>query len=326
MDQLGVVADDDDDDASSRRVRVQVQHQDFLSTTPADFPTVTSILLDPSCSGSGLYARSDHHQAAARTAEGDESKDTDHDRLQKLSNFQITALRHAMSFPAVQRIVYSTCSVHRQENEAVVAACLRHDDNDNGKNNNWEVVAPVCLETWARRGLPNDSSIDPSAAAALTEEETKALIRVQQEDDTNGFFVCCLQRKAAAAATRKKKKKQTGMVGWRNPNLDLGIPIYNGEFAAALSSSSGQKEIEATAAATSSSETAAVARAPKAVGGQLQPKAKDSVVSSNDKMKGKSNGDNDSSRPVHKKRDKKLEWKRKQREQKLLRLNKAKSK
>jgi len=223
--------------------------------------------------------------------------------------------------------------VHRQENEAVVAECLHHKDN--GKDNNWEVVAPVCLETWARRGLPNDSSSsnsssssssDPSAAA-LTEEETKALIRVQQEDDTNGFFVCCLQRKPAAGTS--KKKKQTGMVGWRNPNLDLGIPIYNGEFAAAaLSSSLGLKEIEASTAATSSSKPDA-AKTSKAGGGQLQTKAKESVVSSsNDKMKGKNHGAKDSGRPVvhKKKRDKKLEWKRKQREQKLLRLNKAKTK
>ena len=45
-------------------------------------------------------------------------------RVEKLAEFQEAALRHALAFPALRRLVYSTCSVHQRENEAVVAAVL----------------------------------------------------------------------------------------------------------------------------------------------------------------------------------------------------------
>lgn len=199
--------------------KVVVQHRDFLATNPSDYPGVTDILLDPSCSGSGIYGRDGTDNSSSAEKNG-----ADLDRLNKLAGFQCTALRHALSsFESVQRVVYSTCSVHAAENEDVIAAVLQ-DCRDQ-----WEVFAPACLSTWTRRGQPpqdaaavNDGD-DEALTPRLTLPETQCLIRVNQDDDTNGFFVACLRRKQP---TRTPFSSQ-----WRNPYLDLGIPIYNGQFS-----------------------------------------------------------------------------------------------
>lgn len=47
------------------------------------------------------------------------------ERLQALAGFQRRVLNHALSFPALQRLAYSTCSLHQEENEDVVQAVLQ---------------------------------------------------------------------------------------------------------------------------------------------------------------------------------------------------------
>lgn len=48
-------------------------------------------------------------------------------RLQALAGFQRKMLAHALHFPALQRLVYSTCSVHKEENEDVVKDVLEQE-------------------------------------------------------------------------------------------------------------------------------------------------------------------------------------------------------
>jgi len=268
---------------------LQVEHKDFLKTQPANYASVTSILLDPSCSGSGIYTRQQ------------QEKGDDENRLQKLSNFQFTCLKHAMSFENVERIVYSTCSIHSQENEFVVAACLSNKDNGD-----WEIVAPACLATWKRRGVEYAAPAEDNSVRSLTKDETSKLIRVNHEDDTNGFFVCCLQRKAAIV----QKKKKT----FRNPNLDLGIPIYNGEFSNdSQISSSSQRE---TVSNNVESDLVDSKKSSKV----SEPKAKKKRKQRAEDDDNKDEKDEEQSAPMNKKRAKKLEWKRRQREQKRSRL------
>jgi len=69
--------------------------------------------------------------------------------------FQEAALSHALSFAAVQRVVYSTCSVHRRENEDVVARCLAA-----ARDSGWALEK--ALPTWPRRGV---------SGTALSDEE-----------------------------------------------------------------------------------------------------------------------------------------------------------
>ncbi|NWS77558.1 NSUN5 methyltransferase, partial [Crotophaga sulcirostris] len=94
----------------------QLAEQDFLTVDPGDpkYRRVAYILLDPSCSGSGMVNRTPREEAAPSAQ-----------RLQALATFQRKALSHALSFPALRRLVYSTCSVHQEENEDVVHAVLQ---------------------------------------------------------------------------------------------------------------------------------------------------------------------------------------------------------
>jgi putative methyltransferase len=67
-------------------------------------------------------------------------------RIESLADFQETALRHALSFPAVRKVVYSTCSIHARENEGVVAAVLPFAEDLGFELGH-------ALPGWARRGL-----------------------------------------------------------------------------------------------------------------------------------------------------------------------------
>jgi putative methyltransferase len=143
-----------------------LQGQDFLALDPQEerFQDVSGLLLDPSCSGSGIIGRDDvpdftlpkakvtpgKSQGKKRKRQTDDEEDAgekskvtvetpavspsdendtpdgvmDHDRLTKLSNLQARIVEHALSFPAATHVTYSTCSIHLMENEAVVARVL----------------------------------------------------------------------------------------------------------------------------------------------------------------------------------------------------------
>ena len=86
---------------------------------------VRGILLDPSCSGSGIVNTPDrfidavvHHDNNGGNEEeeentnnndgnaaGAETGSSSNKRIDSLSRFQLLALKHAMSFPQVERIV-----------------------------------------------------------------------------------------------------------------------------------------------------------------------------------------------------------------------------
>ncbi|XP_013097732.1 28S rRNA (cytosine-C(5))-methyltransferase [Stomoxys calcitrans] len=93
---------------------VQPIKADALTVTAEQCQGVEYILVDPSCSGSGMQNR--------MSLDPDEKNP---DRLKKLAGLQIKMLSHAMTaFPDVKRIAYSTCSLYEEENEQVVQRCL----------------------------------------------------------------------------------------------------------------------------------------------------------------------------------------------------------
>lgn len=133
--------------------------QDFLKLNPQRPPwdMIGSLLVDPSCSGSGIVGRdemlnvvlpkkqiivsgkskslkrkrkiisgpahiSEDREEVLVTAEDDTTKLSA--RLDALSAFQLKLLLHAFQFSKARKVVYSTCSVYSQENERVVIKAL----------------------------------------------------------------------------------------------------------------------------------------------------------------------------------------------------------
>ncbi|KAG8857591.1 hypothetical protein FRB96_005609 [Tulasnella sp. 330] len=152
---------------------------DFLQVNPQErkYGDVSHILLDPSCSGSGIVSRLDY------LIEAEDNHDNAKDgRLQKLSAFQVSMIRHAMRFPSASKIVYSTCSVHAEEDEHVVRDALA-----SAEARGMFKLAPrsMLLPDWPRRGIAKELG----AAGA------DSLVRCSPgEDATNGFFVACFIR------------------------------------------------------------------------------------------------------------------------------------
>lgn len=74
---------------------VRAIHQSFLDVNPADYNEVKYILLDPSCSGSGIVSRLD--QLIDEGKGEDNQLETEKERLGRLSDFQVKMITHALS-------------------------------------------------------------------------------------------------------------------------------------------------------------------------------------------------------------------------------------
>ena len=153
--------------------RLKNKLADFLTVDPADpeYANVTHILCDPSCSGSGMPMSLERSLASKE----DEDESADGKRLVQLSKFQCMIIKHAMKFPSVKRVVYSTCSIHAQENENVVAEVLRDCPEFR--------LVPRILPDWPRRGIPE---------FPFAEDVIRADAKL---DRMNGFFVALFERK-----------------------------------------------------------------------------------------------------------------------------------
>ncbi|KAF2442884.1 S-adenosyl-L-methionine-dependent methyltransferase [Karstenula rhodostoma CBS 690.94] len=152
--------------ASADSVVLIKRSADFLAADPdsEEFAHVGAILLDPSCSGSGIVGRDDAVKmhlpiqvfggAPVATSQKNKKRKRDNDasqangsttfslrlddtvpeetpvegqlseRLTALSTFQLRMLMHAMRFPKASKMTYSTCSIHFEENEGVVFRAL----------------------------------------------------------------------------------------------------------------------------------------------------------------------------------------------------------
>lgn len=199
---------------------------DFTEIAKIDkFPDTTKLIVDPSCSGSGIFGRKymdainskhkskhdDKDDSTVVPDEHDEINDEDRTnniqdreksfkrkvnletRLAKLASFQFQVVKHAMSFPKADKIVYSTCSIHAEENERVVVDLLL---DDKVKQWGWK-VAPrsKVIPTWERRGFVDEFKEVFRDQEEYCQQLADGCIRVlPKEDGGIGFFAVCFER------------------------------------------------------------------------------------------------------------------------------------
>lgn len=239
--------------------------QDFLKVDPSSplYNNVTNLLLDPSCSGSGIVGRDnmptvhlpqgpsasisttkkskasatekpqdaepvpstktaarkrkredkankeslaqqeqeqerEQERLSQRTMIDDDGQETIissanelQKRLESLSGFQLVLVLRALEFPAARRVTYSTCSIHREENEDVVHKALQ---SDVARRRGWRVMRRdeqvSGMESWPVRGVETGNT-SGSGRGDTDKIIADACIRSYKDDGHGvmGFFV-----------------------------------------------------------------------------------------------------------------------------------------
>lgn len=128
-------------------------------------------MLDPSCSGSGMMQKN--------VLDKDDRNEKDQQRIENLANFQFKLVSTAIEIPTVERIVYSTCSIYKEENEWLVQKVLNSHEN-------WKLRDAHLTENlagWAGKGISGNKEVDDF------------VIRLSPEKhNTQGFFVACFEK------------------------------------------------------------------------------------------------------------------------------------
>lgn len=205
--------------------------QDFLKTDPnaPEYHKVGALLLDPSCSGSGIVGRDEMPELHLPSPKPPRSKTkTRQDplkrkrtssletlsliddngaltpihspsdlrtRLDALSTFQLSLLLHAFAFPSAHKITYSTCSIHAAENEAVVTHALA---SPIARERGWRILKREeqvrGLREWPIRG--DREACRSGGPASGGEEVADACLRANKGDEfgTMGFFLAAFVR------------------------------------------------------------------------------------------------------------------------------------
>ena len=160
-------------------------------------------------------------------------------RLQSLSAFQFSLLRHAMRFPSAKRIVYSTCSTHWEENEGVVRRVLKTDECRKG---GWQILkrgpGQGVLADWETRGLKMRDIAERCETEVSEEEDGSAVengnicVRGVDNDDNDNNNNNDVSDSIAEACIRCAKHDGQGVMGF---------------FVVAFVREDGKVEAEATA-------------------------------------------------------------------------------
>ncbi|XP_047504822.1 28S rRNA (cytosine-C(5))-methyltransferase [Pieris napi] len=163
---------------------VTTMHRDSLDIKKGECDDAEYIILDPSCSGSGMQLSIHNYVEDVRLA--------------RLTSLQEKFLKHAMnSFPKAKKIVYSTCSLFPQENERVISNVVK------SSRAKWKVlnVKELLKGNWNNFG-----------SGMYGEMGTRCLYSKPDSDLTTGFFLAVLERDPKQEKPEDGTDKETSNV------------------------------------------------------------------------------------------------------------------
>lgn len=182
---------------------VKTINRDVITITEKECPNVEYILVDPSCSGSGILDRISHNKTEEKM---------NLYRLEKLAGFQIKILKHALNnFRHAKRVVYSTCSIYQQENEEVVKEVLA-----SCKNYKLVPAQKLLNAPWTNFGSPDYKNIGKYCLYArpnidYTSGFFVAVFERLEGDESNPHLVVNLVEKTGGKKRKRKRKNDNDM-------------------------------------------------------------------------------------------------------------------
>ncbi|XP_061440412.1 putative methyltransferase NSUN7 isoform X1 [Rhineura floridana] len=204
---------------------IELLHEDFtnIESTDHKLQKVKVILLLPRCSGLGVsnpieFILKEHEDAELLRdlSQGCVAED----KLNTLAQQQLKELTHAMQFSKAQAVVYCTCSVYPEENEAVVNKALASGAGGT-KAQPYKLcppVLPLCCKSEISTSTENFFKLEPSDIsnscfiAVLTRErdpsESVSVKDVLARAAAKGLLEGIDLAKPAKREEKKKKKQK----------------------------------------------------------------------------------------------------------------------
>ncbi|XP_067387334.1 putative methyltransferase NSUN7 isoform X2 [Emydura macquarii macquarii] len=221
---------------------IELLHEEFTEIEPTDqiLQKAKVILLLPRCSGLGVsnpieFILNEHEDAGLLRdlSQGSVAENKLHD----LAEQQLQELMHAMRFNKVQAIVYCTCSVYPEENEAVVNKAL--ESGVEGSK-----VQPYRLNPtlWCNSEIEGPSDIFFKMEPSEISNGCFLAVLARHRDPAEVMSVKDILARAAAkgllegldigksAKREEKRKKKSKVTQQRNVPKDTGVQTNILEF------------------------------------------------------------------------------------------------
>nr|XP_023493956.1 putative methyltransferase NSUN7 isoform X3 [Equus caballus] len=182
-----------DDDILMVNTDVEILPETFINIDSKDhrLQKVKVILLLPRCSGLGVsnpveFILNEHEDTGL--LKDFSQGGTSEDKLHVLAQQQYEQLTHAMKFTKAQAVVYCTCSVYPEENEAVVKKALEFQDHG---------IKVQPYRFYFRLSPP----VLPLCSLKEIHLSTDKFFRMEPSEITNGCFLSVLTRERDPSET-----------------------------------------------------------------------------------------------------------------------------